>query len=94
MRQRRSWMERLTEGADLPGETLPTVPVVELAGDCRVLIENHGGVTEYGACRIRVRVRYGQVCITGENLRLSRMTKEQLVISGRIDSITVVRRGK
>lgn len=92
MRQRKGWMERLTDGADLPGETLPMVPVVELAGDRRVLIENHGGVTEYGTCRIRVRVRYGQVCVTGENLQLSRMTKEQLVISGRIDGISVIRR--
>lgn len=94
MRQGKSWLERLSDGADLPGMALPGVPLVELAGDKRVLIENHGGVTEYGPCRIQVRVQYGLLSVCGQGLRLARMTKEQLVISGGIDSITVCRRGK
>lgn len=94
MEGRKNWLHRLTEGADLPDETLPGLPVVELAGDCRILIERHGGVTEYGCERICVRVRYGEVCIGGCGLQLAKMTKEQLVISGRIDSIQLHRRGK
>lgn len=92
MRQGKSWLERITDGADLPGMAMPGVPLVELAGDRRVLIENHGGVTEYGSCRIQVRVRYGQIAVCGENLQLARMTREQLVISGRIDAVTLYRR--
>ena len=92
MKQRRNILQQLTEGADLPGEPIPGLPLVELVGDSRVLIENHGGVCEYGLERIRVVVRYGQICICGAGLRLARMTNEQLVISGRIDSISVIRR--
>lgn len=94
MEGRKHWVQRLTEGADLPDEVVPGLPVVELAGDRRVLIEQHRGVTEYGCERICVRVRFGEVCICGCGLELNRMTKEQLVVSGRIDSIHLRRRGK
>lgn len=90
--QRRNWMQKLADSADLSGEPLPGVPVVEMAGDRRVLIERHSGVSEYSRERICVKVRYGIVCICGCGLELTRMSREQLVISGRIDSIQLQRR--
>ncbi len=92
MKQRRGWMERLADSADLQGEALPGQPLVELFSDRRVLIEHHGGVTEYGREKIQVKVRYGYVCICGGCLELARMTAEQLVITGRIDSVSLIRR--
>lgn len=89
----RYFLERLADGADLSGESLPGVPIVEIAGDHRVLIENHFGVKEYSRERITVKVKYGFVCVCGCHLELMRMTAEQLVICGRIDSVTVQRRG-
>lgn len=91
MRQR-GWIERFTESADLQGELMPGQPLVELFGDRRVLIEHHGGVTEYGREKIQVRVKYGFLCICGGCLELARMTAEQLVITGRIDTVTLIRR--
>ena len=90
--QRRNWMQRIADGADLSTEALPGVPVVELAGECRVLIERHGGVIEYSRERISVKVRYGTVCVCGSGLELTCMTREQLVISGRIDCVQLQRR--
>lgn len=90
--QRRNWMQRIADGADLSAEALPGVPVVELAGECRVLIERHGGVIEYSRERISVKVRYGTVCVCGSGLELTCMTREQLVISGRIDCVQLQRR--
>lgn len=86
------WMQRLTDQMDLSGEPLPGVPVVELAGDRRVLIERHGGVTQYSREKICVKVRYGLVQVCGCGMELTRMTREQLVISGRIDSVHLLRR--
>lgn len=88
----KQWLQRIADGMELDGEMLPGVPVVELAGDGRVLIERHGGVTEYSRERIGVKVRYGTVCVCGCGLELTRMTREQLVISGRIDCIQIHRR--
>lgn len=92
MVQKKHWMQRLADSAELDAEPLPGVPVVELAGDSRVLIERHGGVTEYSRERIGVKVRYGTVNICGCNLELTRMTREQLVVSGRIDCVQLHRR--
>ena len=77
---------------DLTGESLPARSVIEIAGDNRVLIEHHGGVREYSREQIGVTVKFGTVQISGCGLELSRMTREQLVISGQIHAITLQRR--
>lgn len=91
MKQRERLLQRMALAADLPVEALPGVPLVELAGERRVLIERHQGVTAYAREEICVKVSYGCICITGEGLELARMTKEQLVITGRIDHIQLFR---
>lgn len=88
----RHWLQRIADGMELETEPMPGVPVVELADDCRVLIERHRGVTEYGRERIGIRVRYGTLYIKGSCLELIRMTGQQLVITGCIDCIELQRR--
>ena len=88
----RHWLERLADQGDLPGESLRSQPLVELAGKRRVLIEGHSGVSQYGKKRICVEVSYGAVAVEGFDLELARMTKAQLIIRGRIDRICVIRR--
>ena len=92
--QNRNWIQKLADNADLSAETLPGVPIVELAGERRVVIERHQGMTEYRRERICVKVSYGMVCICGCGLELSRMTRAQLIISGRIDCVQLQRRGR
>lgn len=86
------WLQQLVDRTELESEALPGMPILELAGDRRVLIERHGGVLEYGPERIRVRVKYGTVSINGCGMELVRMTHQQLVIAGRIDSVCIQRR--
>jgi sporulation protein YqfC len=91
MARKISFMERLTQAADLPDEPLPGLPLIEVAGDRRVLIEHHCGVMEYSTQEIRVKVKYGHICVEGSCLTLTHMTKGQLIISGRIHSIHLIR---
>lgn len=70
-------------------DTFSGVPLLELLGDRRILIEHHMGVIEYTPQRIRVGMRYGEFIICGNQLDIIRMTKEQLVISGRIQMISL-----
>lgn len=81
------------EHMDLPGECYPGQVLVEIAGDNRVLIEHHRGVREYSRERIGVNVKYGLIQICGNSLELRSMTREQLIITGRIDCILLKRRG-
>ena len=85
----RRWSATIYESSD----ALPGVPIVELAGDRRVLVENHLGVTEYSTERICVKVKYGLLCVCGCNMELARMAKDQLVITGQIGSVTIHRKG-
>ena len=88
MKERRDLWDRL----DLPGESFPGQVLVEIAGDSRVLIEHHRGVREYSRQKIGVKVKYGVVEVCGNCLELRCMTREQLVISGKIDSVSLIRR--
>ena len=91
MKYRDNVFNRLVLNADLPGEVLPGLPLVEIVGEGRVLVENHGGVTSYGCNEIRLKVRFGHLCVCGSGLKLARMTKSQLVITGKIDNISLLR---
>ena len=67
-------------------------PIVEIAGQNRVLIENHQGVLAYSPEEIGIKVSYGKILIAGDDLRLMEISCDQLVIKGRIDSLQLFRR--
>lgn len=81
------WIDRL----DLPEEPMPTETVAEIVGYRRVLIEHHCGVIEYGCDRICVRVKFGVIRVSGRQLELTRMTRQQLIISGCIEAVSLER---
>ena len=85
LKQRKGFWERL----DLMDEPMPRQVLVELCGDRRVILENHCGVIRYGADMISVRTKQGCILIQGQGLLLRRMCGQQLVITGKIRSITL-----
>lgn len=86
-------LRKITEKVGLPAESLPGVPLLELNGDDRILIENHICVLGYTEQEILVRVCYGCIKIVGAGLVLACLRKEQLIIRGKVDSVTVIRGG-
>lgn len=87
---KRKLREYLSEKAENP-ELFPSVPIVELAGSHRVLVENHLGVTQYSTEKIGIKMKYGQMQISGCGLMLAHMTRVKLIITGRIDGICLMR---
>ncbi len=85
--ERKNCMLQLAERMDLPSEPIPGIPVVELAGDCRVLIEKHGGILGYEENLIRIKMRYGQLHVRGNGLEISSVSVHQIVIRGKIQGI-------
>ena len=88
----RRFLERMVTDTELMQEPMPGQTIVEMAGYSRVLIENHKGVRAYGREKIVVGVGYGLLTVCGCNLELQHMSKEQLVIRGRIDGVNLHRR--
>ena len=93
MKRGKSLLSQLPVLTDLPGELFPGQSVVELLGEDRVLIEKHLGVSQYSCQCVSVGMKFGCICVHGASLKLMHMSKDQLVISGRIDSIAVNRKG-
>lgn len=85
--------QSLKNAVDLPDEPSPGEPLIEISGQESVLIEHHRGVVNYTNDCIGVRVKYGTIQINGRNLALTKMTKEQLIISGEIDSVELLKGG-
>ena len=85
---------RLMERVGKMEEPIFSLPLIELWGDGRVLIERHGGVIDYGTEKITVRVNYGSVSVEGVELTLCKLCAQQLVITGTIASISIHREGK
>lgn len=93
MKNKRDILRRIAQGTDPMEVNLTAQPILEICGQNRVLIEHHGGVTEYGRERICVKVRFGEYCIIGKDLSLCRMWDKQLLIRGNISAIELKQRG-
>lgn len=91
MERRKHFQEYLTDQT-MDEEAVPLLPIVELAGDGRVLIENHCGISQYSCEKITVMVKFGAVHICGSKLMVEYMTRTRLVILGHIDAISIARR--
>lgn len=82
-------MKEITESrCDL----LEQIPLLEIAGQSRVLVENHAGVLGYSLEEIQVKVKFGKFVVMGHNLMIMQMDRNQLVISGQIDTVQLIRR--
>lgn len=88
----KNWADKIGTAADLQDECIPRLPLIEIAGNARVLLEHHCGVTEYGRQRIVVQTKDNMVVITGDRLELTKMTADQLIISGTIYSVELLGR--
>ncbi len=78
---------RSIPGVSLVQDHLPGIPVVEIAGKRRVLIEGHQGISAYQPEQIQVKMAYGCLIVQGCQLTLAHMSKERLVIVGQIGQI-------
>lgn len=72
------------QSLDLPEQMLSGTPLIELTGGGRLFLENHCGIADYTPEQISVRVLNGLVTVKGRHLTIARMSKTQLVITGRI----------
>ncbi len=67
------------------------LPLIEIAGDRRVLVERHTGVLGYDDRKVTVRLSFGMLQVCGCGLKIVHMTKAQLVISGQIQTVVLQR---
>ena len=89
MGRKEQFFGTLADGLDLSGEPAPGISLAELWGSQRLLVEQHGGVLAYCPEEILISVSYGQLRVTGENLTLNLMTRQRMIIQGRIQGVMI-----
>lgn len=72
---------------EFPEEISSNEPKITLMGFGKVMVENYKGILEYENFFIRLNTFVGVININGFNLSLNEMTDENLLITGRIESI-------
>lgn len=90
--QKRNWVQLIADKVDLGTEPLPGIPLIEIGGNQRVLLEGHDGITEYSPSRICVRMSYGCAEVSGVQLCIAKMSRSQMVICGQIQGVCLHRR--
>ena len=83
----RKKVKKLDEILEIPVELSTDIPKVTIVGFERVLIENYRGILEYQDYFVRVYTHIGILNINGFNLNLEEMTTDDLLITGKIESI-------
>ena len=78
---------KLDEILEIPVELSTNNPKITIVGFERVLIENYRGILEYQDYFVRLSTYIGNVNINGFNLKLEEMTTDDLLVTGKIDSI-------
>lgn len=68
---------------------LPGISLVEIYGQNRVLVENHRGIAGYEDHAIQINVNFGRIIVSGHHLKLRNMSKEKLVITGKICGVNL-----
>lgn len=80
-------MSKFDKLFEIPEEVSNNVPRITILNFNRMLIENYKCILEYQDFFIRVKMTNGILDINGFNLELNEMTKDDLIVTGIIDSI-------
>lgn len=79
---RKRFKMELSEMLDLPMDVSLDLPRLVVVGDIGVLISNHRGLIQYSPERIIVGAGKGQITITGDNLEIEEVGKEEMAVRG------------
>lgn len=79
--------ELLSERLDLPSDISVGSAKLCVYGKSKVLIENHKGILHYGENEIELNARGMTIRILGDELSISAMDKNDMLITGRILSL-------
>lgn len=85
--KRKNIMNRLDKVLEMPKEITSNEPKITILGFNQMLIENYKGILEYQEFFIRLNTYIGIININGFNLNLSEMTTDDILITGKIESV-------
>ena len=71
----------------MPEEIVSDKPRITILGFDEMVIENYKNILEYDEVFIKINTHIGAININGMNLKLLQMNQEDIMITGKIDSL-------
>lgn len=88
--ERNVFLDNMASDFMLMPEMLHSVPVITMKGRSSIRIENYKRIIEYKEDGIKIQVNDSVINIEGKSLTIKYYTKEEMVISGILYSVTFV----
>lgn len=79
--------KRFVDIGDLPSELVTNHSRMILIGNSEFRLENYNGIIEYEVNKIRVSTASGVISIIGNDLTISELDNDELLVSGLIKNI-------
>lgn len=80
-------INRINDFLEMPEEITTNKPRITILGFDEIVIENYKNILEYDEVFIKINTHIGAININGFNLKLIQMNKEDIMITGKIDSL-------
>ncbi len=78
---------RLEKLLEMPKEIVSNEPRITISGFNEMLIENYKNILEYEEFYIKLNTFIGVININGYNLNLEKVSQDDIMVTGKIDSI-------
>lgn len=82
---------RLDKILEIPEEIYTNTPKITITGFNEMILENYKGILEYEEFFASISTYIGIVNVNGYNIKLEKMTNDDIKITGKIESVEIER---
>ena len=92
MKKGKASLNKIDNILEMPKEVYSDEPKLTIQGFEELTIENYKGILEYEDYFVRVNTHIGAINVNGFNLKLEKMTEDDIKIMGKIESVDIERK--
>lgn len=81
------FFNQLSEYYDLPEDVIINLPIINMAGNQKMVIENHEGIVQYTDSQISIKIKKSLLIVEGVELKILQYAKDEIMIKGKIITI-------
>ena len=91
MKKKKIPLKKIDDILEMPKEVYSNEPKITILGFEEIVIENYKGILEYEDFYVKINTYIGAINVNGFNLKLEKMTEDDIKIMGKIESIDIER---
>lgn len=91
MKKRKKILRKIDNILEMPKEVYSSEPKATIIGFEELIVENYKGILEYEDYYVRINTHIGIINVNGFNLKLEKMTEDDIKVMGKIESVDIER---